>query len=336
MDDAGAEPLAEHAADTPPIQDNAAGENPEPPRLPPLVPEVPPTPEHQREPRHQCRPDQTPAWKIILEVGALALGLAFAWIYRGQWDEMKKNTIATQQAVCVASRTLDETVRSNKTQEAANKLAAQTTLAHIQLDERAWVEIDDPKLSANPNFPGLTAFLYSFYLKNVGKTSAHNIRLWFDTPAESGNFFADKAAINQFQLPIDILKRKYIESVHQVFRGPNVKVGFNPQYATPGVLAPGVRTNTPSLMDVIAPQTRKGQIPAVFFSYLTGRVEYSDTFGKPHWMNFCFYIADDKGKIETCQYGNDEDPTPNIEPSPTVSAKQPTQAPCPVPEDPNQ
>lgn len=254
--------------------------------------------------------------------------------YAGQQSEASiRSANAARTAACVASRTLDVTVRSNQVQEAANRLAAQTTLDNIRLEQRAWVEIDDPKLSLNQSFPGLTMFLYSFYLKNVGKTSAQNIRLWFDTPAESGNFFADKTAISQFQLPIDILKGKYIERVRQAFPGRNIKVGFNPSYAAPGVLAPGVRTNTPSTVNMSAPQTRKDQIPAVFFSYLIGRVEYSDTFGKPHWMNFCFYIADDKGDIQSCQYGNDEDPTLATKPTPATPTKQAPDISCPADDD---
>lgn len=66
----------------------------ETPRNPDLVPQAPPSVTHNAE-RTYSNPDPTPLWKIILEAGAIAVGIIVAWIYYGQLDQMiKSNRIA--------------------------------------------------------------------------------------------------------------------------------------------------------------------------------------------------------------------------------------------------
>ncbi len=88
-----------------------------PPALP-VAPHVPPAPVPKRE-THACRPDQTPWWKIGLEFGAFALGIVFSLIYHAQLAEMKRQSKATEDAVDIASHTLDATNRQFNLQNRA-------------------------------------------------------------------------------------------------------------------------------------------------------------------------------------------------------------------------
>jgi hypothetical protein len=60
---------------------------PEAPKNPLFQPQIEPSPKNEKE-RHYCNPDSTPLWKIILEVGAVAVGLYLAWVYHGQLNQM--------------------------------------------------------------------------------------------------------------------------------------------------------------------------------------------------------------------------------------------------------
>jgi hypothetical protein len=80
---------------------------PETPRDTPVRPKVEPAPKQQRE-RRQYKPDSTPLWKMILEIGAVVVGLYVAYIYHGQLGEMiegnrisRENSTKTQGATVV-------------------------------------------------------------------------------------------------------------------------------------------------------------------------------------------------------------------------------------------
>jgi len=62
-----------------------------------LPPNVVPSPKHQAESCH-CKPDMTPLWKIILECGAVAVGIIVAIIYYAQWHAMDESLKIDQRA----------------------------------------------------------------------------------------------------------------------------------------------------------------------------------------------------------------------------------------------
>ncbi len=62
-------------------------ENPHKETLVKPIPKVKPTPQHQKE-RTTCKPDSTPLWKIVLECGAVAVGIIVAIIYYKQLQTM--------------------------------------------------------------------------------------------------------------------------------------------------------------------------------------------------------------------------------------------------------
>jgi hypothetical protein len=248
--------------------------------------------------------------------GALVLA-TFCTIGVGIWQAVISQEAANsaRDAVSVASRTLADTERSNKAQEELNKSTLDASIRNFQIEQRAWIELDPPKSALAPladTPPGMTLLRFPMYLRNVGKTSAFDIKFRFYNPIGSALFKDDKTGIGQLQLPIAILRQKEVENVHR-FVGPKVKVGVYEGFAVPGVLAPGVRVSAPFTIIALTPtEARKGRSPPDplnYFTYLIGRVEYSDTFGTPHWMKFCLYVSSDEGDIQNCQYGNDEDRT---------------------------
>src|SRR5271157_2164833 len=75
-------------------QNNASTPPEESPPDPNLVSQVPP-PVTPKTERTYTNPDPTPLWKIILEFGAIAVGIIVAWIYYGQLNQMiESNRIA--------------------------------------------------------------------------------------------------------------------------------------------------------------------------------------------------------------------------------------------------
>jgi hypothetical protein len=263
---------------------------------------------------HYCKEKPDHWSKGVEAVCAIALVFITGYYTRAAFRQAKASetaATAAKDAVGVASGTLAETVRSNQAQELSNKLAAQTAVDNLHLEQRAWVELDPPKATLPPpsdTQPGMTLYFFRMYLRNVGRTSAFDIKVRFNNPIENALFREDKVGIGRFQLPIAIIRRNEIANTRHYF-GPKVKAGVYEGFAVPGVLAPGVSSNAPFTISAITPtEARKGR-PAGpnYFTYLIGRIEYSDTFSAPHWMTFCFYVFTDAGDIQNCQYGNDED-----------------------------
>lgn len=60
----------------------------QPPHNPDLIPEIPP-PVYSKPKTTNCKPDQTPFWKIILETAAVFVGLYVAGVYHGQLAVMQ-------------------------------------------------------------------------------------------------------------------------------------------------------------------------------------------------------------------------------------------------------
>ena len=153
MAESEAQPPMDKLIDAPPPQDTAGGENKEPPSTPPLIPDVHPTPPDKRE-RCHCRPDQTPRWKQIIEIGAFLLGIFLGIIYwmqlkamSGQLREMKATTKATQNAVT-------------------------TQISGTHIDQRAWVTVNDIQRTERPD-----GFSVNLLFMNTGKTPAQNFTI---------------------------------------------------------------------------------------------------------------------------------------------------------------
>src|SRR6266851_66566 len=149
-------------------QDNANRERYEPPNNVGLPTEIPPPAEHKSE-TTDCKPGQTPLWKIVLEVGAVAVGIVVAMIYygqlevmRGQLGEIIKQFPEIQKSARATVKAADQTER-----------AVNNSRTLFEIDERGWVGIR-------------SADLKGFIFTNFGKSPA----LYVTT--EGGISFADK------------------------------------------------------------------------------------------------------------------------------------------------
>jgi len=68
-----------------------------------FLPKINPTPAEHKE-RRECRPDQTPRGKMVLEIGAVAVGVVVAFIYFCQLQTMRE-ALAVDQRAWVGSKT---------------------------------------------------------------------------------------------------------------------------------------------------------------------------------------------------------------------------------------
>lgn len=101
------------------------------------------------------------------QLGLGVIGIIALFIYYGQLRQMTKATRATRDAVCVASRTLSETQRSNAVQASFAKESLDATIDSFKKDQRAWLGAGDAKFAIDEK-----QLVASFVAKNVGKTPA--------------------------------------------------------------------------------------------------------------------------------------------------------------------
>lgn len=79
-----------------------------------MAPQVEPPQKHKAE-RHYTSPDPTPLWKILLEVGAIAIGFLLAYIYgsqltvmKGQLKQMEGSSNQTDQMLCLVRQQVEK------------------------------------------------------------------------------------------------------------------------------------------------------------------------------------------------------------------------------------
>jgi hypothetical protein len=180
--------------------------------------------------------------------------------------------------------------------------ATQRSNEAFRIDERAWIEIQPiTPILKSPASNGFGAlFTYNIFPKNVGKTAAYDITVKAVRGAPmSGLSLGDNA---------DDIAR-------------NQKMLLNNTLGMPDVLISRRVSKTLGPTEVSnAPFDIYGQEPQIFkngtiYQFLIGRVDYADAFRVQHWMTFCLFIADSKGNLQYCQYGNDEDRNPEFPPN---------------------
>jgi len=185
-----------------------------------VIANVPPSPNHQHE-SCKCRPDQTPRWKIILEVGAICVGLALGLIYWNQLCEMRTSNAITTKALT-------------------------NSVEQFRIDERGWVVIDGIDKTAVPVPAGSANFFkYRIWPKNVGKTVARNVRIFVSDTLDAGMLWSNENGIRMTQ---DQLFHENNDSNKRV---------FIPDKPGPQTLAPSERSVIP--IDTSGNAPYKGQ-----------------------------------------------------------------------------
>lgn len=183
----------------------------EPPRNPNFIPQVPPPVKGHNKTAHS-KPDQTPLWKMVLETGAVAVGLYVAGIYHGQLDVMRgqlgeiiRQYPEIKKTADAANTTLVEG-RTTSAQQ-LQKLDAYVTQAEKAnaiaiAANRPWIGYV-PRQSSDPEesyFEFITDkqgpfeyVLYDWRMKNVGKRPASVERVrttgnWGDSCTENPDY----------------------------------------------------------------------------------------------------------------------------------------------------
>lgn len=212
--------------------------------------------------------------------------------------DTQKMIAAAQQQACAAKSFASSAAKIDTgIGNAVTKLGRQATDAEIffRADERAWVVVDHVVLleSYPPRDTFPWTFKYGIYAKNVGKTMALDVRIHVDS------FFG-----------FGELNKHGIEMTQGRTWGGWKGKDPAPDKAGPSSLAPG----EPSLFPIVA----GGEAPkGGWVQTEVGHIDYVDAFGAKHWKNFCFTVVDEKGTLNHCEGGgNDEDNNPEPSPEP--------------------
>jgi hypothetical protein len=228
-------------------------------------------------------------FNIVGQLSLVCVGIIAACIYGFQLHTM--------------NRQLDEMSKQypeiKKSAEAA-KVAAEAakgglvqSIEFFRTDERAWVVIGKIEkiltVPADPPFGSI--FKFSLYPENTGKTVARNVKINIENISAMAEFAENSHAIRMTQ--------------DQLFRqqGTNKRATL-PDTPGPQDLAPG--------QTALVPIYTAGQEPKSFgkssmVTIILGRIDYMDAFKVRHYMRFCYVIANAKGELYHCKYGNDDD-----------------------------
>lgn len=232
---------------------------------------------------------------VIAATGVVGVYL----VVKGKSDTQKMITAAQRQA-CAAHQFADSAKLINGNITAAvEKLALQArdSEAFFRTDERAWIEIGKIETAIYPPDPPFgIIFKYRIFLRNYGKTVATDVRVHVDNIEADSSFGDNQKAIRMSQ--------------NQLFKIS----GTNKRSTEPN--KPGPQTIAPQELTTI-PIFSGGQEPRKWgngfrYTFVLGRIDYNDAFGKSHWMRFCYIAVDSRGELGHCTYGNEEDSNPEI------------------------
>ncbi len=93
---------------------------------------------------------------------------------------MRVATKATQDAVCVASKTLSETVRSNQRQAILAQSSLDASVTQFREGQRPYIgqtakSTEPPAFFDNPRIAGSGQVTWDWHMTNYGKTPANNV-----------------------------------------------------------------------------------------------------------------------------------------------------------------
>jgi Sec-independent protein translocase protein TatA len=160
-------------------------------------------------------------WLIRVGIATLLINSVIAFIYWGQLKEMRKATRATQDAVGVASRTLNETQTANAKQAIASQearidaqkasdasakeaeSALQATIEDFHQEQRAWIGIEDavPVSYEKNDSAQVLNLTVHFTLHNYGRSAAEHVRIFPVMDAEiwkQGSFPCDDSTAKSY------------------------------------------------------------------------------------------------------------------------------------------
>jgi hypothetical protein len=242
----------------------------------------------------------------VIAAGTLvsAGAIWFQWRVMVNGGEDTKNLVTyAQQQACAAKSFAASADKINMgVGNAVIKLSQQAddAEAFFRTDERAWIEIEPIK--PKPYKDSKELHIYELFPKNVGKTAARDIVVRAD------NVASNRESIENTRHPnwIHNMQDKYLFGK---FKNTHPLNGGTP---IPSILGPGTISPIPITYITQTPQVFPSGSELV--SEILGRIDYTDEFGVPHWIRFCFYPSDAEGSLASCTAGNDEDHNPETPP----------------------
>ena len=315
MADSEAQPLSQPEVDAISVKGDAQINAPEPQNNPPLVPESLPSPRDTKL-SCACRPDQTPTWKITLEIMAVVVGIAAVVIYGWQlWvmhqtlTEMKRSGEQSTEQAWSAVGNINWMARSMDLSQKEAQDSLQATIDSFHLDQRAWVGLTDIQCSdcgTYVNFPphnSPTSLVPSgawdamFSVKgleasviNTGRTPADDVHVFYtfhigrSLDLEKCN---NPSTMNVCtRSPYDL--RNFFETEHDSSRD---RKGLGPSNI--GVVVPGATKplilKSANLYKEIGPPPANAVDTYWPSLYVDGSITYK-TFGEIGETRFCFFV----------------------------------------------
>lgn len=234
-------------------QSNPGAQATEAPKNPDLIPEEPPPIKHKKETTN-CKPDQTPLWKMILEIGAVAVGIVVALIYYGQLQVMRGQ--------------LEEIIRQYpeiQKSATATRDGADATTRAMKFSERAQIEISRVEVA---NFQAGTEIEIPCPVANVGKTVARNVTInavvqLLPRGTEPDFLYLPNHTPDNAETGMVFPSDKATFRFHSLLRNKRRQVLSKNDF---GAIVNGDK-----------------------YAITYGTATYCDIFYVPHWINFCFY-----------------------------------------------
>jgi hypothetical protein len=227
-------------------------------------------------------------------VAAIVVGIVFFLQFR----EMKRQTGVLSDSF--EKQKEDSADASVATAKQIAIMQGQLTQAQYsaRLDQRAWIEFEPIK--PKPYKDSTEFHTYELFPKNTGKTAARDIVV------RANNVGTNRQSIENTRHP------GWIHNMQDRFLFGKFKNNppLNGGTPVPSVLGPGTVSPIPITYITQIPQSFPSG--SAWVSEILGRVDYTDEFGVPHWIRFCFYPADADGDLASCAAGNDEDYNPEI------------------------
>lgn len=179
---------------------------------------------HIRKEKHACRPDQTPAWKISLEGGAIFIAVCVAviyggqlWVMKGQLDQMQGSSTQTDKLICIyqqqlaqltkqADDTHDLAIATRNQAEAAKtstktaQSSLQATIDNFHEDQRAWVGVFAVN-HRNEGRPAAKSSMEDIQINilNTGRTPTREARITMTSCMQYGRYIPSDSDKSWFE-----------------------------------------------------------------------------------------------------------------------------------------
>ena len=210
---------------------------------------------------------------VILTFILMLVGGYTAWIFYGQFGEMKAQTaILNQQAKQAsmdsveATKKVEQQLEISRQQVSAAQANVKAVQRQMRQDQRAWISSTTETVGAGIPATG-QAFLIRTTFKNIGKSAALNVRTCI------GAAFLPKEQMPDFKCPDEIM-----------------------HFVSIGTMFPSSATFNDLLVSPTFQAVDRDKIMSNTWNmWVYGRVEYADVFGVPHWFNFCSHLLSGGG-----------------------------------------